>query len=143
MPIIKDWAGNPKQGTLIGNLESLREYNSLLVCEGFFDAYRCNVEFELPSIALLGSVIGETKRKILKKFKSLGYKLVYIPDIDKKGSEIKLLKDPIWDKVLNFTKYVNPELSIYKHEWIDIDDFFILHKKNNLNPTLNPKYWKL
>lgn len=127
-----------KQGNILGNMESLSDPllvfqpHTLFVTEGFFDAYRVNAELKAKSVALLGSHMTKSKKKILYSLKNTGLKLIYVPDMDKVGLEGSLIHLPIWDGVLSYVKYGNPKLKLETNEWLDIDDFFYLHRVNNL-----------
>lgn len=108
------------QGNILGNLESINEYesNRIFFCEGLFDAYRINEQFNEPAVAMLGSNLGSYKKKLLETIKRRTKKqLVYVPDFDKAGLANNLIEYSLWDSIFNYNK-------IYGTNAKDIDQYF-------------------
>lgn len=116
------------QGQLLGNLESINEYpdsTRIYFCEGMFDAYRVNEQFNSPGIALLGSALGKEKLDMLRIIKKHTNKVfVYIPDIDTAGLKGSLIENDIWDEIMNFSKEFNTDAK-------DLDQYFRFKNKTS------------
>lgn len=108
------------QGNILGNLESIKEYNSnrIFFCEGLFDAYRINEQFHEPAVAMLGSSLGSYKKKLLDTLKERTRKqFVYVPDFDEAGLVNELIEYKLWDDIFNYSKEYNTKAK-------DIDQYF-------------------
>lgn len=91
---------------MLGNLESLEEYNGkeIYVLEGMFDAYRINEVKHKKSIATLGLRGWQNKKFMLQKLRNKGHKLISIIDTDISGKKSWLNDTKFFDKVININK---------------------------------------
>ncbi len=101
------------QVNLLGNLESLTMYDGMdiYICEGMFDAYRCNERLNSKAIATLGVTGSKVNRAIWDKLKRKGHRLIYVQDHNDAGLVGK--SNYKWDDFLS-----------YPQEFTDYDDYW-------------------
>ena len=132
-----------QQICLIGNLESLSEYDGccVYVVEGYFDAKRINDQWQKKSVALLSSILSREKLMILQQIKKQGHCLIYIPDKDEAGMNDKLINNNIWDLIYYIPNLTNTSIYDTKtnqqkfYEGKDIDNFVKFTYLNHNNMT--------